>query len=128
MIYGAHLVLFSRDAEADRAFLRDVLGLRSVDAGHGWLIFQLPAAEAAVHPQGAEDSGQRPAEAGMLGASLYLMCDDLQETMPSLEAKGVKCTEVGKERWGIKTTMRLPSGGEIGLYQPTHPTALNLKP
>jgi catechol 2,3-dioxygenase-like lactoylglutathione lyase family enzyme len=127
VIYGAHLLLYSRDPEADRAFLRDVLGFRSVDVGGGWLIFQLPPAEAAVHPQMDEDFARRHAGHELLGAVLYLMCDDLQETMRSLEAKNVKCTEIGTERWGIKTTVPLPSGGEIGLYQPTHPTALDLK-
>lgn len=119
MITGAHIVLMSQDAEADRAFFRDVLQFPSVDAGHGWLIFKLPPAEAALHP--AEGSA-----IGMLGAEFYLMCDDLQALIKSLAARNVTCAAIETERWGIKTTIRLPSGGTIGLYQPTHPTALGL--
>src|SRR5277367_4613458 len=113
MIFGAHVVLYSKDAEADRAFLRDVLGFQSVDAGHGWLIFALPPAEVAVHP--AEENGRH---------ELYLMCDDLEAEIPALAAKGVRCSEVHKERWGSIVRILLPGGSEIGLYQPTHPTAL----
>jgi catechol 2,3-dioxygenase-like lactoylglutathione lyase family enzyme len=116
MIHGAHILLYTSDADADRAFLRDVLGFRSIDAGHGWLIFALPPAETAVHPGLGEHK--------QLTAELYLMCDDLQETIQSLASKDVSCTEVAKERWGIRTTIKLPSGGELGLYQPTHPTAI----
>jgi len=113
MIIGAHTVIYSTDAEADRAFFSDVLGLRSVDAGHGWLIFALPPAEAAFHP--ADENGAH---------QLYFMCDDLKAEMAALKAKGVKCSEVAEERWGLITTMRLPGGGALGLYQPKHPTAL----
>ena len=123
MITGAHILLYSQDPDADRAFLRDVFEFPFVDVGHGWLIFALPAAEAAVHPAGA-DATQAPA--GHLGAVLYLMCDDLAEQIRTLEAKGVRCAEVTEERWGMKTAFRLPSGGEVGLYQPSHPTALGL--
>lgn len=123
MINGAHVLLFSADAETDRNFFRDVLGLKSVDAGHGWLIFALPPAEAAVHP--SEGSGARDKHA-MLGAELYFMCDDLNATMKMLKDKNVACGAVSEERWGTKTTIRLPSGGEVGLYQPKHPTALHL--
>jgi len=126
MIHGAHVLLYSRDAEADRGFFRDVLGLKHVDVGHGWLIFKLPPAEVAVHPQMGEALAQEHAGHAMMGAVVYLMCDDLKETMQSLAAKGVKCTEVEKENWGIRTTVLLPSGGEIRLYQPTHKTALEL--
>ena len=122
MIFGAHLILFSQDADADRAFLRDVLGLQSVDAGHGWLIFALPPAEAAVHPGRAPSKPQ--AEANMAEAALYLMCDDLQETLRELSEKGVKHAPLDHERWGIKTTIALPSGTAIGLYQPLHPMAI----
>jgi catechol 2,3-dioxygenase-like lactoylglutathione lyase family enzyme len=110
MIDGAHVVIYSKDAEADRAFFRNILGFASVDAGHGWLIFALPAAEAAFHP--AEESGRH---------ELYLMCDDLKAEMAALRAKGVECAEVVKERWGTITRIRLPGGGEIGLYEPKHP-------
>jgi catechol 2,3-dioxygenase-like lactoylglutathione lyase family enzyme len=120
MITGAHLLLYSNDPEADRAFFRDVLEFPYVDAGHGWLIFKLPTTEAALHPTDGE------VQTGMLGAELYLMCDDLQALIESLAAKDVTCTAIDTVRWGIKTTIRLPSGGAIGLYQPTHPTALGL--
>ncbi|MGC9949647.1 MAG: VOC family protein [Bryobacteraceae bacterium] len=120
MITGAHVLLFSGDSEADRAFFRDVLEFPFVDAGHGWLIFKLPPAEAALHPIEGE------ADAGMLGGQLYLMCDDLQATIQSLAAKNVVCGPIDTVRWGMKTTIRLPSGGALGLYQPTHPTALGL--
>lgn len=123
MITGAHVVLYSGDADADRAFLRDVLGFPSVDAGHGWLIFKLPPAEVAVHPI---ESGAERVAAGMLGAELYLMCEDLQAVIESLAAKNVTCTAIDRAPWGMKTSIRLPSGGEIGLYQPRHPTALGL--
>jgi catechol 2,3-dioxygenase-like lactoylglutathione lyase family enzyme len=123
MINGAHVLLYSPDAEADRNFFRDVLKLKSVDAGHGWLIFALPPAEAAVHP--AEKSNRKDAHA-MLGAELYFMCDDLQATIKMLKGKNVTCAPVSEERWGTKTTLRLPSGGEVGLYQPKHPVACNL--
>ena len=125
MIYGAHLLLYSQDPEADRAFLRDVLEFPSIDIGEGWLIFKLPPAEAAVHPVDGP-SGQVHGGHALLGAVLYLMCDDLPGLLQSLEAKGVHHTEVTEAPWGIKTTLRLPSGGEIGLYQPRHPTALEL--
>jgi hypothetical protein len=91
-----------------------------VDAGHGWLIFKLPPAEAACTPRTAKFTP------GMLGAELYLMCDDLQALIQSLAAKNVICAAIDRAPWGIKTTIRLPSGGAIGLYQPTHPTALAL--
>jgi hypothetical protein len=125
MINGAHVLLYSRDPEADRAFLRDTLELKSVDAGGGWLIFALPPAEVAVHPTDAEEPtfhGGRD----LLGAVLYFMCDDLKATMQQLASRLVACTPVSRERWGIRTTIPLPSGGEVGLYQPTHPTALRL--
>jgi catechol 2,3-dioxygenase-like lactoylglutathione lyase family enzyme len=125
MFIGAHIVLYSSDSEADRAFLRDVLGFPSVDAGHGWLIFKLPTAEAAVHPADGDPS-QEGVRDRMLGTELYLMCDDLQAAIQSLAAQNVTCTAIDKARWGMKTTIRLPSGGVIGLYQPAHPTALEL--
>jgi predicted enzyme related to lactoylglutathione lyase len=123
MITGAHFLLYSKDAAADRAFFRDVLQFRTVDAGEGWLIFALPPAELGIHPG---DGGfvQVHAEMRLLGALLYLMCDDLNSMMRSLEAKGVTCTPVMEAGWGITTTLRLPSGGQIGLYQPRHPTAI----
>jgi catechol 2,3-dioxygenase-like lactoylglutathione lyase family enzyme len=112
MIFGAHVVLYSTDAEADRAFLADVLGFHSVDAGGGWLIFGLPPAEAAVHP------AEEPA------AELYLMCDDLESEMRALDDRSVVCSAIEEPRWGSVTKIRLPGGGQIGLYQPKHPTAI----
>ncbi len=126
MITGAHFLFYSTDPDADREFFRDVLEFPAIDIGHGWLIFALPPAEAAVHP--AEDSrpqmhGDRP----LVTAVLYLMCDDLDALLASLAGKGVHCTPVSEAPWGRKTTIPLPSGGEIGLYQPSHPTALGLR-
>jgi catechol 2,3-dioxygenase-like lactoylglutathione lyase family enzyme len=120
MIAGAHVLLFSNDADADRAFLRDVLQFRAVDAGHGWLIFALPPSEVAVHPVEAKEPGAAP----VLQASLYLMCDDIRTFIASMEAKHVACSSIVTERWGLRTSMKLPSGGELGVYQPTHPTAI----
>ncbi|HYL06721.1 MAG TPA: extradiol dioxygenase [Thermoanaerobaculia bacterium] len=113
MINGAHVIVYSQDAAADRAFFRDVLGFAAVDAGHGWLIFALPPAEAAFHP--GDENGRH---------ELYLMCDDLPEVMGALAAKGVACAPVAAQAWGSTTRITLPGGGELGLYQPRHPTAL----
>ena len=126
MINGAHILFYSADPNADRAFFRDVLNFPSVDVGGGWLIFALPPAEAAFHPMG-DTPGQTHSGHQLLGSAVYLMCDDLQATVRDLAAKNVRCTEIDTVNWGIKTTIPLPSGGEVGLYQPTHPTALNLK-
>lgn len=126
MINGSHFLLYSKNPEADRAFLRDALDFRSVDAGRGWLIFALPPSEIAVHPLDEDAPPQNP-DGQVVGASLYLMCDDLDATMRSLESKDVLFSEVNEAAWGIVTTFRLPGGGEIGLYQPTHPTALELR-
>jgi catechol 2,3-dioxygenase-like lactoylglutathione lyase family enzyme len=123
LITGAHFLLYTTDADADRAFFRDVLGFRAVDAGGGWLILGLPPAELGVHP-GDGNFAQQHANHSMLGAVLYLMCDDLRATIAELGAKGVRCSEVDEAEWGRKTTITLPSGGEIGLYQPLHPTAM----
>jgi hypothetical protein len=110
VVFGAHVVLFSNDADADRAFLSDVLGFASTDAGGGWLIFGLPPAEVAVHP------------ADEPGAALYLMCRDLDGEMQRLAASGVECSSVEEARWGSITMIGLPGGGRIGLYEPRHPT------
>lgn len=125
MIQGVHLLLYSRNAEADRAFLRDVLGLASVDAGHGWLIFALPPAEIAVHPADGNIVQNVPQE-DHARSEIYLMCEDLAGTMASFNAKGAATTEPKNERWGTVTTVRLPSGASLGLYQPRHATALHL--
>lgn len=115
MIFGTHVIVYSKDAAADRAFLRDVLGFSSVDAGRGWLIFALPPAEVAVHP--ADENGRH---------ELYFLCDDLTDEVSALSKKGVQCSEVHEERWGSITKIRLPGGGDVGLYQPKHPTAFQL--
>jgi catechol 2,3-dioxygenase-like lactoylglutathione lyase family enzyme len=126
MLIGSHVLLYSENPEADRTFFRDILGLRSVDAGRGWLIFALPPAEAAIHPTDADDRQQLHAGRHLLGAVLYLMCDDLNSYVEFLQTNNVACSPLKIAPWGTKTTIKLPSGGEIGLYQPTHPTALNL--
>ena len=112
MVFGAHVIVYSKDAEADRVFFRDVLGFSSVDAGRGWLIFALPPAEAAFHPAAENDRHE-----------LYFMCEDLTAEIQALREKGVACSEVHEERWGSVTAVSLPGGGKIGLYQPKHPTA-----
>jgi hypothetical protein len=114
VITGAHVIVLSRDAEADRAFCRDMLGFDSVDAGGGWLIFALPPAELAVHPH---------ATGG--GHELYLMCDEVHATVAALRAKGVQIVrDVTDEGFGLMTAIRLPGGGELGLYEPRHPSPL----
>ena len=114
MIFGAHTVIYSKDAEADRRFLSDVLGLVSVDVGRGWLIFELSPGELAVHP--AEENGSH---------ELYFMCDDLRAETAALAEKGVQCAEVEEARWGSITKIPLPGGGSLGLYQPKHPLAIS---
>ena len=113
MITGAHVIVYSKDAEADRAFFRDILRFPAVDAGQGWLIFALPPTEGAFHP--SEKNGLH---------ELYFMCDDLKATMASLKVKKVKCGPVQEVRWGSLTTISLPGGGKIGLYRPKHRTAI----
>ncbi len=111
MITGAHAIVYSLDADADRAFFRDVLGFPSVDAGGGWLIFALPPAELAAHPA---DAGGRH--------ELYLMCDEIESTVAELQAKGVEfTTPVSDQGFGLLTSLKLPGGGELGLYEPRHP-------
>jgi catechol 2,3-dioxygenase-like lactoylglutathione lyase family enzyme len=116
MINGTHVIFYSRDADADRAFLRDVLGAHHVDGGNGWLIFKAPPAELAVHPTDGAPSHE-----------LFLMCDDVTATVAELTAKGVEFAQPVSDRgWGLLTSIRLPSGGELGLYQPRHATAYDL--
>jgi hypothetical protein len=110
VISGAHSIIYSQEPEQLRTFLGDVLGLDSVDAGGGWLIFALPPAELAVHP--TDGAGHH---------ELYLICDDLETTTAALRARGVEFGPTSEERWGLVTSMRLPGGGELGLYQPRHP-------
>jgi hypothetical protein len=113
MIHGAHVIVYSKDAEADRAFFRDVLEYPSVDAGHGWLIFALPPAEVAVHPSSANDAHE-----------LYLMCDDIHALIAAMKAKNVACSPLDEQRWGSITRVTLPGGGHIGIYQPKHASPL----
>ncbi len=116
MINGAHVIVYSRDAEADRAFIRDVLGFAGVDAGRGWMIFKLPPAEVAVHPTDGEAVQE-----------LHLMCDDIEATLADLTERGVEiASPVSHEGWGSRATIRLPSGSELSLYQPRHPVAYDL--
>jgi predicted enzyme related to lactoylglutathione lyase len=116
VINAVHTLIYSDDPEADRAFLRDVLGYPHVDPGGGWLIFKLPPGEVAVHPAH-----------GGRGTQMYFMCDDLKATLADLTAKGVTVTAALSERaYGIETSIRLPGGGEVGLYEPRHPVAYDL--
>jgi catechol 2,3-dioxygenase-like lactoylglutathione lyase family enzyme len=107
MINGAHVVLYTKDAEADRAFFRDVLQFPSVDAGHGWLIFALPPAEAAFHDAEGNDLPEKARH------ELFLMCDDLAATLRELQSKNVVVSAVNEQRWGSLATLTLPGGGKI---------------
>jgi catechol 2,3-dioxygenase-like lactoylglutathione lyase family enzyme len=111
MINGLHAIVFTPDANALRAFFKDVLQFPSVDTGDGWLIFALPPAEVAAHPS-----------EGSTAQELYLMCDDIEKTMEELRGKGVEfASPVSDQGWGLLTSIRLPGGGELGLYEPRHP-------
>jgi predicted enzyme related to lactoylglutathione lyase len=116
-------LLYSTNPDADRAFLKDVLDLQGVDAGRGWMIYKLPPSEIAVHPA-EEPFVMGHADRKLLGAVLYLMCDDVAATIRDVEARGAKCAPVEEARWGHFTTFELPSGACIGLYQPLHPVAI----
>lgn len=116
MINGIHALLYSKDVDATRAFFRDVLELQSVDAGHGWLIFALPPAELGIHPADGDD--QPP--------SFYLMCTDVEATVAKLRDRGIESSPISDQGWGRVTTLRVPGGLEVGLYEPRHPTALAL--
>jgi len=116
MITGAHAIVYTRDAEADRAFFRDVLEFPSVDAGDGWLIFALPPTELAAHPTGREARHE-----------LYLMCDDIHATVDELREKGVNIIEdVSDQGFGLVSALELPGGGTLALYEPRHPSPLDL--
>jgi hypothetical protein len=116
VIIGSHVIVFSSDPEADGAFFADILGHPYVDAGGGWLVFKVPPAELAVHPSDAST-----------GHELYFMCDDLEATISDLQARGVEFTrDISEERWGRLTRFRLPGGGEVGMYEPRHPLAIDL--
>ncbi len=135
MINGAHVVIYSRNSEADRAFFRDVLKFPSVDAGHGWLIFALPPCEAAFHDQ-ENDSGNHDSDGHDSDDhdsrkndrhELYLMCDDIAATLKDLKAKNVEVSDVTEQRWGRLARFSLPGGGRVGIYQPKHASPLKPK-
>jgi hypothetical protein len=109
MINGAHVIISSTQADKDRAFLRDVLGLSHVDVGNGWLIFGLPPSEVAIHP--GDQGGQH---------ELYLMCNDVEAFVTSMSHNGLECSEVEDEGWGLVTKLTLPGGSELGVYEPRH--------
>ena len=108
LLNGAHAILYSKKAEADRAFLRDVLKLPHVDAGEGWLIFGLPPAEIAIHP--GENDVQE----------LYLMCGDIQAFVAEMKKNKIRCSEVANRGWGLVTQLTLPGGSKLGVYEPRH--------
>ena len=109
MIHGAHAIIYSKQPEADRAFLRDVIGLPHVDVGHGWLIFGLPPSEVAVHPSEEND-----------GHELYFMCEDVETFIAEMKKRHVACSPIQDLRWGRLTNVTLPGGGKLGIYQPRH--------
>ena len=126
MINGTHIVLYTADADADRAFFRDVLDFASVDAGHGWLIFALPPAEAAFHDSDKDSWDKKSIEQNDAKLNsrheLYLMCDDIAATLRDLESKNVSVSAITEQRWGSLATLTLPSGSKLGIYQPRHPS------
>ena len=109
MINGAHAIIYSKDADTDRAFFRDVLGFPNVDAGGGWLIFGLPPSEVAVHP-GTNNEHE-----------FFLMCDDVEALIADMKKRKVKCGPIHDQPWGRLTEVSLPGGGKVGIYQPKHP-------
>lgn len=109
MINGAHIVIYSTDPDADRSFFKDVLGLPNVDVGQGWLIFGLPPAEIAVHPADQNNKHE-----------LYLMCESIGSCIDQLREKGIECGPIQDQGWGILTTVILPGGGKVGVYEPRH--------
>jgi hypothetical protein len=118
MITGAHSIIYSKNPEADRAFLRDILKLTKVDVGHGWLIFGLPPAEVAVHPSDKNDQHE-----------FYLMCDDIKVFATQMKKNGIACGPVDDQGWGLLSQLTLPGGGKLGVYQPRHarPEPMSLK-
>lgn len=146
MINGAHIVLYTTDPEADRAFFRDVLNFSSVDAGHGWLIFALPPAEAAFHDFEQKDSEQKASSVAQAPSpafseradaqqeksdpaarhELFLMCDDIAATLRDLKAKHISVSAVSEQRWGKLATLTLPGSSKLGIYEPKHPRPKHL--
>ena len=114
-IIGMHALMYSKRDAATRAFFSEVLGLSSVDAGHGWLIFKAPPAELAIHPTEGDEHHE-----------IYLMCDDIDATVAELQAKGIETDEIMDRGWGRVTQITIPSGEKLGLYQPQHPTAFDM--
>jgi hypothetical protein len=110
MIIGAHSIIYSRKPQADRAFLRDILGLPHVDAGDGWLIFALPPAEVAVHPSPRNNVHE-----------FYLMCDDVRAFVAAMRRRRIACRPMKDHGWGLLTRVKLPGGGSLGVYEPRHP-------
>jgi hypothetical protein len=125
MINGVHLLLNSTNPEADRAFFRDVLNFPHVDAGEGWLIFALPPSEMGIHPA-EKDLTQPHAGQNLAATTVYLMCDNLGETLDLLATKGVEHTEILDAGWGVASSIRLPGGAQLGLYEPHHALATSL--
>jgi predicted enzyme related to lactoylglutathione lyase len=121
VITAAHAILYADDPDRARAFFRDVLDMPNVDIHGGWLIFKLPPAELGIHPSGeASPSGHH---------ELFLMCDEIDRTVAELTAKGAEfSTPVSETRFGRLIRLRIPGGGEVGLYQPSHATAYDLAP
>jgi hypothetical protein len=115
MIIGTHVLLYSNNADADRAFLRDTLGFKGIDVGGGWLIMKLPPAEIGVHP-----TEEKPS------AEIYLICDDMDNTLTELQAKGIACSPIQTAAWGKMTMISMPSGAKLGMYEPRHEIAIDL--
>jgi catechol 2,3-dioxygenase-like lactoylglutathione lyase family enzyme len=109
MISGAHVMIFTKDEDADRAFFRDILEVECIDSGGGWLIFKLPPTELGLHNHDENDLHK-----------LYLICDDVDAAIAALAAKGVTCYAVTSASWGRATSVPLPGGGKIGLYEAHH--------
>jgi hypothetical protein len=108
MITGAHAIIYSKNADADREFFQKIIKLTHVDVGGGWLIFGLPPSEIAVHP--ADNSSH----------ALYLMCDDFQDFIDKMNKQGIKCSAIQNQGWGLLTELKLPGGGKLGVYEPRH--------
>lgn len=117
MIIGAHSILYSKNAEADRAFLRDVMGLPHVDVGFGWLIFGLPPAEVAVHPHDKNNLHE-----------FYFMVEDVEAFVAAMKQRGISCSKVQSMDWGALTQLKLPGGGKVGVYQPRHARPESMRP
>jgi hypothetical protein len=118
MITGAHVIIYSTDPEKDRLFLRDIMKFPNVDAGEGWLIFGLPPAEVAIHPSELNNRQE-----------FFLMCDDIGELIEQMKSLKIKCSKVQNQRWGLLTKLKLPSGGNLNVYQPHHvrPKSMRIK-